>query len=74
MSKWLVPGVRVVVTYDPMTQIPNRAAAEYNGTIHRIDGRKSCGTHGYMYTLERVESEKGVPYWFTEHDLQPLEV
>jgi hypothetical protein len=57
-----------------MTQIPNPAAAEYNGTIHKISSRKSCGTHGYMYTLERVESEKGVPYWFTEHDLQPLEV
>ena len=73
MSKWMLPGMLVAVTFDPMSQIPNKAAKEYDGTIHRISGRKAYGPHGYMFTLESVESKRGVPYWFTEQDLQPLE-
>lgn len=72
MSRWLVPGVLVAVTFDPITQIPNHAARKYNGTIHRIRSRKAFGPHGYMFTLDGAVSDKGVHYVFLESELQEV--
>ena len=73
MSRWLVPGVLVAVTFDPMSQIPNHAARKYNGTIHRIRSKKAYGSPGFLYTLWDAASDKGVYYSFLESDLMEVQ-
>lgn len=62
-------GRMVVVRFDPGGICPNFAARKYNNTIHKVTRAKRYGAHSF-YELDGAVSDAGVPYTFSDEDLE----